>query len=98
MTGRPASRIGVDVYPRVGVATGIWRLSELYNRYAFQSWPAEPSESRDRLNLLAATAFPEVDAISFRSQQPKINLLSLDSVVPQFKFSVTYKISEGVVA
>jgi hypothetical protein len=39
MSGRRGGRIGVDRYPRLSVAQGVWRLNEAHFESRFNSWP-----------------------------------------------------------
>lgn len=39
MSGRRGGRIGVDRYPRLSVAQGVWRLNEAHFEARFNSWP-----------------------------------------------------------
>ena len=39
MSGRRGGRIGVDRYPRLSAAQGVWRLNEAHFEARFNSWP-----------------------------------------------------------
>jgi hypothetical protein len=41
MIGRRGGRIGVDRYPRILPAQGVWRLNEIYFEKRFNSWPVD---------------------------------------------------------
>lgn len=91
MIGRPASRIGVDVYPVDGPATGSWRLSEVYNESRFRFWPPEFISCQSTLNLTTAGVFVDLVGATIKFSGYKLHTTN------HIKFA-TYKLSGGVLS